>query len=110
MPVLCVLIAMTSIQVGAALAAKLFPIVGVSGTFALRLFFASLVLSLIWKPWKQRLSYVQIKSVVAYGASLGLMNFIFYLAIDRIPLGIGVALEFVGPLGVAIYSSRRPVD
>jgi len=101
---------MVAIQSGASFAKQLFPIVGPEGTSALRAFFAAAILSFIFKPWKARLSPRGWRNVIFYGLCLGAMNIIFYLAIARIPLGIGVALEFTGPLAVAFFSARKKRD
>jgi inner membrane transporter RhtA len=107
---LLLLTAMTSIQFGASQAKQLFNTLGVAGTSTARLFFAGLIMVLIFRPWKMKFTKPMLKSLLLYGASLGLMNFSFYFALQRIPLGIAVALEFVGPLSVAIFSSRRKID
>lgn len=101
---------MVAIQSGASFAKQLFPIAGPEGTSALRAFFAAAILSIIFKPWKARLSPRGWRNVIFYGLCLGAMNIIFYLAIARIPLGIGVALEFTGPLAVAFFSARKKRD
>lgn len=108
--IILLLIAMVSIQSGASIAKNLFPVMGAAGTSALRLFFASLILWLIYKPWKAWPSSDQYKKLAIYGVSLGLMNLLFYFAIERIPLGIAVALEFTGPLAVAIGTSKKKID
>jgi len=108
--IICVILAMITIQSGASIAKQLFPIVGPEGTTALRLGFSSLILCLIFKPWKHLPTQGNRTSIVVYGLSLGGMNILFYYAIERIPLGIGVALEFTGPLAVALFSSRRKRD
>ena len=110
MPILFILIAIVSIQTGASVAKGLFPIVGPEGATALRLGLASLILVCVWRPWRQRLSLLQLRDIALYGAALGAMNLLFYLALARIPLGIAVALEFTGPLTVALAFSRRPID
>jgi|SRR6185312_9865596 len=109
-PIFFILIAMLSIQTGASLAKQLFPVVGAAGATALRLSFAAVILMAVFRPWRQRLSRSELLSVFIYGAALGGMNFLFYLALERIPLGITVALEFTGPLGVALFASRKPID
>jgi len=103
-------IAMVSVQSGAALVKGLFPIAGVAGATTLRLVLASLMLALVWRPWRLRCKRQERRAILIYGASMGLMNFLFYSSLERIPLGIAVAVEFTGPLGVAIAASRRPVD
>jgi len=103
-------VAMFSIQIGAALAKRLFPVVGASGATALRLGFASLMLLAVWRPWRLRPSASEARSIIIYGLAMGWMNFFFYSSLSRIPLGIAVALEFTGPLAVALATSRRPVD
>ncbi|MES2871046.1 MAG: threonine/homoserine exporter RhtA [Pseudomonadota bacterium] len=110
LPVGLLLIAMASIQSGASLAKSMFPIVGAQGTTALRLIFASIIMLLILRPWRAKLTAKSLKTVIVYGAALGGMNFLFYMSLRTVPLGIAVALEFTGPLAVAIYASRRLVD
>jgi inner membrane transporter RhtA len=101
---------MASIQFGASQAKQLFPLLGTAGTSTLRLIFASIMMLAAFRPWKIKFTKPMIKSLILYGASLGLMNFSFYFALKRIPLGIAVALEFIGPLSVAIFSSHKKVD
>lgn len=108
--ILSLFLAMTTIQSGASLAKQLFPIVGPGGTIALRVGLSALILVLIFRPWRLTLSLAQWKSMFIYGASLGGMQLMFYFAIERIPLGIGVALEFSGPLLIALLSSKRKRD
>ncbi|MEI8670045.1 DMT family transporter [Pseudoalteromonas sp. B131b] len=108
--IVCVLLAMMTIQTGASFAKQLFPIVGPEGTTALRLGFSAFILCLVFKPWKHLPSSSNRIPIIVYGLSLGGMNILFYYAIERIPLGIGVALEFTGPLAVALFSSRRKRD
>ena len=110
MPVAVILIAMMSIQSGASLAKSLFPLVGAPGVTALRIALGSLILVVVFKPWRLRFKKEQRLPLLFYGLALGGMNYMFYLSIQTIPLGIAVALEFTGPLAVALFSSRRPVD
>ena len=107
--VLLLIVAMASVQTGAAFAKKLFVAVGPAGITALRLSLAAAVLLILWRP-SFRLKAREWRLVVAYGLSLGVMNMLFYLAIARIPLGVAVALEFTGPLAVALAASRKAVD
>lgn len=110
LPVAVILIAMLSIQSGASLAKSLFPLVGALGVTALRIVLGTAILVVIFKPWRLRFKKEQRLPLLFYGLSLGAMNYLFYLSIQTIPLGIAVALEFTGPLAVALFSSRRPVD
>ncbi|WXL27476.1 threonine/homoserine exporter RhtA [Ectopseudomonas mendocina] len=109
-PILVLIVAMTSIQSGASLAKSLFPEVGASGTTALRLSLAAIILCAIMRPWRAKLTLQSCRSLVAYGLALGGMNLLFYLSLKTIPLGIAVALEFTGPLALALLSSRRLLD
>ncbi|WNN49711.1 threonine/homoserine exporter RhtA [Siccibacter colletis] len=110
LPVVILLIAMTSIQSGASLAKSLFPVVGAPGVTALRLALGTLILAVVFKPWRLRFTRAQRVPLLMYGLSLGAMNYLFYLSIQTVPLGIAVALEFTGPLAVALFGSRRAVD
>jgi inner membrane transporter RhtA len=109
-PVAALLVAMVCFQLGATLAKGLFPIVGAGGTAALRLAIAALILLAVWRPWHLRFTQRQLGIVIVYGVAMGWMNFFFYLALSYIPLGITMALEFTGPLGIALFASRRPID
>ncbi|HCN62123.1 MAG TPA: threonine/homoserine exporter RhtA [Pseudomonas sp.] len=110
LPVGLLLIAMASIQSGASLAKSMFPIVGAQGTTTLRLIFASIIMLLILRPWRAKLTAKSLKTVIVYGVALGGMNLLFYMSLRTVPLGIAVALEFTGPLAVAIFSSRKAID
>ncbi|MDR9890531.1 threonine/homoserine exporter RhtA [Pseudenterobacter timonensis] len=110
LPIAVILIAMLSIQSGASLAKSLFPLIGAPGVTALRIALGTVILVIIFKPWRLRFKKEQRLPLLLYGLSLGAMNYLFYLSLQTIPLGIAVALEFTGPLAVALFSSRRPVD
>ena len=105
-----VLLSIVSVQGGAAIAKGLFPVLGPAGTTSLRVGISALVLLLVVRPQLGRLSGAQWRAVVPYGLALGLMNLLFYFALARIPLGLAVTLEFVGPLGLALAGSRRWAD
>jgi inner membrane transporter RhtA len=105
-----VLLAVASVQFGAALAKTMFDDLGPGGTVLLRVLFAAAVLALLWRPSVQGRSGRDLALAVAFGFALAGMNFAFYSALDRIPLGIAVTFEFVGPLGVAVAGSRRALD
>ncbi|OCQ51850.1 Threonine/homoserine exporter RhtA [Photorhabdus australis subsp. thailandensis] len=109
-PVILLLLSMASIQSGASLAKTLFPVIGAPGVTALRLGLGTIILFLIFKPWRLRFRRDSIMPLLTYGIALGAMNYTFYMALTTIPLGIAVALEFTGPLAVAMFSSRRPID
>ena len=109
-PIAVLMAAMVCFQAGAALAKGLFPAVGAAGTAALRLALAALMLLAVWRPWRTRFSLREMRVIVIYGLALGCMNFCFYLSLRSIPLGIAVALEFTGPLALAMASSRRALD
>jgi inner membrane transporter RhtA len=104
------LIAMASIQSGASLAKSMFPVIGAQGTTTLRLIFASVIMLLLLRPWRAKFTEKSLRTVIIYGMALGGMNFLFYMSLRTVPLGIAVALEFTGPLAVAIYASRRAID
>ena len=108
-PTALVLLGIVSVQVGSALAKHLFGEVGSFGTVALRLFFAAVVLMVWWRP-SLRMDRRTWTVVLGYGVILGLMNLCFYQALDRLPLGIAVTTEFLGPLAVALFGSRRWLD
>lgn len=109
-PILMLIAAMVAIQTGASLAKQLFPVLGAHGTATLRLCFAATILAFICKPWRLLARKTPIRPIILYGVAMGSMNLLIYLALTHIPLGVAVALEFTGPLGVAVCTSRRPVD
>jgi inner membrane transporter RhtA len=110
LPVGMLIVAMASIQLGAVLVKGLFPLIGAAGATALRLALASCMLLAVWRPWRMRPTAREVRSIVIYGLAMGWMNLFFYLSLNRIPLGIAVALEFTGPLAVAMAASHRAVD
>ncbi|MDB5234701.1 MAG: EamA family transporter [Hymenobacter sp.] len=105
-----VLFSIITVQGGAAIAKGLFPVLGAAGTTSLRIGLSALMLLAVVRPRLGRLQGSQWRAVVPYGLSLGAMNFLFYCSLARIPLGLAVTLEFVGPLGLALAGSRRWVD
>jgi inner membrane transporter RhtA len=109
-PTVLVLAGVSSVQFGAALAKSLFDELGAGGTVFLRVVAAALVLALIWRPRVAGHGSRDLWLAGLFGLSLAAMNFAFYASLDRIPLGIAVTFEFVGPLGVAVFGSRKPVD
>lgn len=105
-----VLVAILSVQGGAAIAKGLFPVLGATATASVRIGLSALMLLAAFRPPVTRLTGAQWRAIVPYGITLGVMNVLFYLALARIPLGLAVTLEFVGPLGVAVAHSRRALD
>lgn len=101
---------MLSFQVGASIAKQLMPVIGAPATTGLRLGLSAIVLIVLRRPWRQLPARRHLPLLLAYGLSMGTMNFVFYEAIKRIPLGIAVGLEFTGPLTVALLASRRRLD
>lgn len=109
-PAALVLGAVVSVQTGAAIAKGLFDDAGPAGTVLMRVGFAALVLWLLWRPRPGAHSRRDLGLAACFGVTLAGMNLAFYEALDRIPLGVAVTLEFVGPLGVAVSSTRRALD
>jgi inner membrane transporter RhtA len=105
-----VVVAITSLQFGAGFAATLFDDLGAAGAAFLRLAVAALVLLALWRPRLGGRSRPELAVAGAFGVTLGLMNVAIYESFARIPLGIAVTIEFVGPLGVAVAGSRRALD
>jgi inner membrane transporter RhtA len=109
-PQALLLVSITSVQFGSALATHLFATAGPAGTVFLRLAFAALALTLVVRPAWRGLGRSQIRVALLFGAVMAGMNLAFYEALDRLPLGIAVTIEFAGPLGVAVALSRRRLD
>jgi inner membrane transporter RhtA len=109
-PVALTVGAILSVQAGAAVAFNLFDDLGPAGTVLVRIGFAAVVLMALWRPRIRGQSREALRMAVLFGFTLAAMNQSFYLGLDRVPLGIAVTLEFVGPLSVAVVGSRRPRD
>lgn len=109
-PLPAVLLAIISVQSGAAIAKGLFPAIGPAGTASLRIGISALLLLAVYRPNLKKITANQWRLVIPYGLSLGAMNLIFYLSIERIPIGLAVTLEFIGPLLVAVFGSKRIID
>jgi len=110
LPLLAVLGSVTALGLGTSFAKQLFPLVGALGTTALRVGLSALLLLVLWRPWRWPLSRTDAVAVLRYGVTLGFMNLLFYMALRTIPFGLAVAIEFSGPLTVALFSSRRSLD
>jgi inner membrane transporter RhtA len=105
-----VVVAITSLQFGAALAGTIFDEIGPAATALLRSLFAAAILLAIWRPSLRGHPARDIRLVVLFGLVLGAMNLCIYESFSRIPLGIAVTIEFAGPLGIAVALSRRRLD
>lgn len=110
LPLLAVFGSVVALGVGTSFAKQLFPVVGSLGTTALRVGFSALLLLLIWRPWRKPLSRAEVMSLIRYGVALGCMNLMFYQSLKTIPFGVAVAIEFSGPLTLAVLTSRQRID
>lgn len=109
-PVALVMTGAVSVQFGAAFGATIFDAVGPGGASLLRQAFAALILLAIWRPRVRSYARTDLRLAAAFGVTLGLMNLCFYEALARIPLGVCVTIEFIGPVAVAVAFSRRALD
>ncbi|AZS19659.1 MULTISPECIES: DMT family transporter [unclassified Caulobacter] len=107
LPYAALLAAIITLCVGTSFAKTLFPLVGAQGVTAYRVGFSALILLVVWRPWRHPISGADLGKVAMYGAVMGAMNLCFYMAIRTIPLGLAIAIEFIGPLVLAIAYSRR---
>ena len=104
------LLSMISVQGGASIAKYLFPMLGPAGTSTLRIGLAGILLVLINRPNIRLFKKTEWLYAAAYGICLAFMNLLFYYAIQRIPIGLAVTVEFLGPLSVALLTSKRLLD
>ncbi len=102
--------AIASVQIGATVARRLFEFLGPAGTVFVRVGFGALILLAMARPRRLQFVTTQWRSVVLFGLIIAAMNLCFYESIARIPLGIAVTIEFIGPLAVAIAGSRKALD
>lgn len=109
-PSLAILASMVSVNAGAAWAKHLFPLVGSQGVTAVRVGLAAIIMLAIVRPWRSLPARRDALNLLVYGLMLGCMNLLIYGAFARIPIGIAVAIEVVGPLAVVVLSSRRARD
>ena len=109
-PLLGIAGSLVSVNVGAAYAKGLFPLVGSAGITATRVGLASILLLAFWRPWRAPLARLDAINVAIYGVMLGMMNLLIYAAFARIPIGIAIAIEVTGPLAVVVLSSRHLRD
>lgn len=104
------LASMTSLCVGSSFAKSLFPIAGAVGMTGLRNGLSAVLVTLLFRPWRWSLDRGRWRLALLYGVVLGGMNLCFYAGLARLPVGIAIALEFLGPLTVALVSSVRRLD
>ena len=109
-PVAALMGSLVSLCVGTSFAKTLFPQMGATGMSAYRIGLAALLLMLVLRPWRRRWQRTDLPPLALYGVILGCMNLLFYLSIGRIPLGLAIAVEFTGPLAVALWTSHRALD
>jgi inner membrane transporter RhtA len=107
LPLLFLLASLLSQYIGAASAKSLFPLVGAEGVTALRVGLSAVLLTAIWRPWRNRPGRQDLRNLLVYGVTLGAMNLCIYRAMELIPIGIAIAIEVTGPLAVALLGSRR---
>lgn len=101
--------ALLALPAGTSFAKQLFPVVGAEGTSLYRVGFSAIFLWLLWRPWRRTWTRAELADLAKYGGVLGAMNLSFYMAIKTIPLGVAIAVEFLGPLGLALFHSRKLV-
>ncbi len=101
---------LVSLSVGTSFAKRLFPALGAEGTTAYRLVFAMLMLMAVFRPWRRQWVWADALPLGLYGVTLGVMNLLFYSAIKTIPFGVAIAIEFTGPLAVAVWTSKKASD
>lgn len=104
------ILAMLSVQSSASLAKVLFQNFPVLTVSAMRLCIGAFILAFIFQIWKINFSQVRWKAILSYGFALAGMNALFYLSLERLPIGIAVAFEFIGPLSVALYHAKQKYD
>ena len=110
LPVAALIGSLITLSVGTSFAKSLFPFVGAEGTTTYRLIFSTMLLMAFWRPWRRKWSWREAPLLMMFGATLGIMNMLFYSAIKTVPFGLAIAIEFTGPLAVALWSSKKPLD
>jgi inner membrane transporter RhtA len=104
---LALLGSLLSLAFGTSFAKSLFPVLGAEGTTAYRIIFAMLMLMAVFRPWRRKWVWADALPLGLYGVSLGVMNLLFYSSIKTIPFGVAIAIEFTGPLAVAVWTSKK---
>ena len=110
--VLYMILSMVSYQISASFAKQLFTVLDPLSVTILRLSFAAIIVCLMFRSWQivKRLPYLRWRELLCYSASLCIMNVLFYMSLGKLPQGIAVGLEFIGPLGLALLSIQRRSD
>ena len=107
LPYVALVVGMLSLSIGTTFAKGLVPAVGAEGATAYRVGLAAILLLLVWRPWRMRFSRADLAGLALYGAAIGGLNLCFYLSLKTIPLGVAFAIEFAGPLSLALIYSRK---
>jgi inner membrane transporter RhtA len=110
LPNLAAFAGLVSVQIGAAFAKTIFPLIGSDGGAALRVGIAAVLLAAAFRPWTLRVNKAGWVRLLGYGGILGLMNVLIYRAFAYIPVGVAISIEVAGPLGVALFASRQKLD
>lgn len=110
LPYAALMAAILTFCLGTSFAKSLFPLVGAEGTTAYRVGFAAIILLAVMRPWRTPLHRRDLLRIIPYGVALGTMNLCFYLSLRTTPLGLAIAVEFLGPLTVSLLHSRRPIQ
>ncbi|CAJ0685810.1 DMT family transporter [Ralstonia mannitolilytica] len=110
MPILALMGSMASVCLGNSFAKTLFPVLGAAGTVTYRVSIGAAILLAFWRPWRLHLGRADAGRIALYGVTLASMNLLFYLSLQRLPIGIAIAIEFTGPLVLAVLLSRRALD
>lgn len=110
--VIYMVLSMTSYQISASFAKQLITVLDPLTVTILRLCFAAIIVAVMFRSWKiiQRLPYLKWRDLLCYSAALGCMNILFYISLGKLPQGIAVGLEFIGPLGLALLSIKQRSD
>lgn len=110
--VVFMVLSMISYQISASFAKQLFMVLDPLTVTILRLCFAAIIIGVMFRSWKilSRLSFLKWRDLLCYSAALGFMNILFYMSLGKLPQGIAVGLEFIGPLGLALLSIQRRSD
>ena len=108
-PYLALFGGMITLACGTSFAKTLFPVIGAQGTTAYRVGLSAVILVAVFRPWRFRLTRADLGAVALYGVVLGAMNLSFYMSLRTIPLGLAIAIEFMGPLTLALLHSRKAV-